>query len=66
MKSSWEKEAHFREAPLRSHSTFQINGAAWWTDSDYAERASTLLTDLAYQRPPRTVAMPRAFRASAI
>jgi hypothetical protein len=29
-------------------------------------RASTLLTDLAYQRPPRGVLMPRAFSASAI
>ena len=29
-------------------------------------RASTLLTDLAYHAPPRAVAMPRAFNASAI
>ena len=29
-------------------------------------RASTLLTDFAYHRPPRGVLMPRAFNASAI
>ena len=32
----------------------------------YIERASKLLTDLAYQRAPRGVLMPRAFSASAI
>lgn len=32
----------------------------------YIERASKLLTELAYQRAPRGVLMPRAFSASAI
>ena len=32
----------------------------------YIERASKLLTDLAYQRAPRGVLMPRAFSASAM
>jgi hypothetical protein len=34
-------------------------------NSAYA-RASRLLTDLAYQRPPRGVLIPRALRASTI
>ena len=44
----------------------QRQRADWWTGCGYAERVSTLLTDLAYQRLPRGVLMPRALRASAI
>ena len=43
--------------------TFRSTGGVVLCSSSagYAERANTLLTDLSYQRPPRGVAIPRAF-----
>ena len=56
IKSSRKKRLIFAKLRCARTSTFQVNGAAGGTGSDYDERASALLTDLPYQRPPRAVA----------
>jgi hypothetical protein len=63
------KGGSFRRAPLCARKHFQIDGrrsSVQQQRGDYAERASTLLTVWACQRPPRAVATPRAFSAAAM
>jgi hypothetical protein len=54
------------EKNCRKGAKFSSQGGVRWAYPQCQARASTLLTDLAYQAPPRGVVMPLAFSASAI